>query len=391
MAGKCYDTGLSSRAQNVSCSNFGKAQVVSNTASRLKPGHSATSPPAQTQTGKNRKMIASRPMIKASAIEAVAPPPKLTLRRHPTFSHHRSGWAYALDALTPLLRPDGVVLDSFMEETFCWELRENERSGKLPYRDNWVAFIHNPPGIPKWHQYKAAPQEILELPAWRQSRPHCRGIFTFSADMCSWLRQRIDVPVSLVVHPAEPVDRCFSMEKFFANPVRRIIQIGAWLRRLHSIALLKVKMQKTLLSPRPAPDRRLQLLLEREAQHDSAARNADWSSVEFLAYQSASGYDQLLAQNIVFLDLYDTVVNNTVLECIVRRTPVLCNRLPALEELLGPDYPFFFSGLAEAAAKAENPVFIERAHQHLMAIPQDRFSQRSFRDSVANSAIYRDL
>jgi hypothetical protein len=150
-------------------------------------------------------------------------------------------------------------------------------------------------------------------------------------------------------------------------------------------------LRKTLLSPRPTPDPHLESLLRREAENEPAARSADWSSVEFLAYQAPGDYDRLLASNVVFLDLYDTVVNNTIIECVVRRTPVLCNRLPSLVELLGPDYPLFFSNLEEAAAKAEDLALIEQAHHHLSKVPDHTFSQRSFRDSVARADIYRGL
>jgi len=150
-------------------------------------------------------------------------------------------------------------------------------------------------------------------------------------------------------------------------------------------------MRRTLLAPRPAPDPHLESLLRREAANDPAARQADWSAVEFLQYQGNSGFDDLLARNVVFLDLYDTIVNNTIVECVVRRTPVLCNRLPALTELLGPDYPLFFSDLAEAAAKARDVALIERAHLYLANIPEDTFSQSSFRDSVTRAEFYRSL
>lgn len=336
-------------------------------------------------------MILERPKAEAPVTERVCPEPKLSLAQHLTFSYHRSGWAYALDALKPLLKPDGVILDSFIEATFCWDLEKNEQSGRLPYRKDWVAFVHNPPGIPTWHEFESAPQSIFKLPAWQESQPRCRGLYAFSEVMCSWLRERINVPVAFAMHPTEPPSVCFSMQAFLANPARRIVQIGSWLRRLHSIALLKARGRKALLSPRPVPDPRLEFLLTREAEHEGSARNADWSSVEILAYQSAAGYDQLLSNNIVFLDLYDTVVNNTIIECVVRRTPVLCNRLPSLEELLGAGYPLFFSNLEEAAAKADDLALIEQAHRYLAAIPQDKFSQDNFRDSVANSDIYQGL
>ena len=336
-------------------------------------------------------MTVHQPKMEASESTISSLRPNLSLANHLTFGYHRGGWAYALEALQPLMKGDGVILDSFVEATFCWDLQKNEESGKLPYRRDWIAFIHNPPGIPTWHEFESAPQSIMNLPAWRESQPYCRGVFVFSKTMASWLQPRIDVPVAVAIHPSEPPNRCFSMEDFLANPARRIIQIGSWLRRLHSITRLKTRMQKALLSPRPAPDPRLRLLLQKEADHDSSARNADWSSVEFLAYQPADDYDRLLTNNIVFLDLYDTVVNNTVLECIMRRTPVVCNRLPSLEELLGPDYPLFFCDLEEAAVKADDLELIEKAYRHLSAIPQETFSQTNFRNSVANCDIYRSL
>ncbi len=326
------------------------------------------------------------------AVHLVNQPPKLSLDRFLTFPHHRSGWAYALEALKPLLTPEGVALDPFIEATFCWDLVKNEQSGKLPYRQDWIAIIHNPPGIPAWHEFESAPQSIFELPAWRKSLPYCRGIYVFSETMRAWVKQKTDVPVAAAIHPAEPPEHSFSMDAFLANPLRRVVQVGSWLRRLHSISLLKVRsLRKTLLAPRQMPDPHLESLIRREAANDPAARNADWSTVEFLAYQAPGDYDRLLTNNLVFLDMYDTVINNTVLECIVRRTPVLCNRLPSLVELLGPDYPLFFSDLEEASTKAEDLTLIDSAHRHLARIPEDAFSQHNFRDSITATDIYRSL
>jgi hypothetical protein len=326
------------------------------------------------------------------ADQAVAPEPKLSLSRHLTFPHHRSGWAYALDALGPLMRTDGVLLDPFIEASFCWDLDQNVHAGLLPYRGDWIAIIHNPPGIPPWHEYESAPQSIFNLRAWRESMSCCRGIYVFSETMRAWVRERLDVPVEAVMHPTELPERYFTMEEFLANPVRRIVQVGSWLRRLHSISRLKISsLRKSLLAPRPMPDPHLESLLRREAAHDPDARNADWSEVEFLAYQSPGDYDRLLSGNVIFLDLYDTIVNNTIIECVVRRTPVVCNRLPSLVELLGQEYPLFFSDLEEASAKAADLALIEKAHHHLAAIPVDMFSQASFRDSVIRSEIYRGL
>jgi hypothetical protein len=58
-------------------------------------------------------------------------------------------------------------------------------------------------------------------------------------------------------------------------------------------------------------------------------------------------YDKLLENNIVFLDLYNSAANNTILECIIRNTPVIVNRTPGVIEYLGKDYPLYFDNLDE--------------------------------------------
>src|SRR5690606_7872055 len=68
---------------------------------------------------------------------------------------------------------------------------------------------------------------------------HCVGLFTLSEYLRQWLAQRVAVPVSSLVHPTEIPKVRFSPEAFLANPQPSVIQIGWWLRRLHSIYQLQ--------------------------------------------------------------------------------------------------------------------------------------------------------
>ena len=295
-------------------------------------------------------------------------------------------------ALDPLLCPDGILLDTFIESTFCWERKEYEDSGVLPYRRSWVGFVHNPPGIPLWHEYSSAPQSIFQLPSWRASLGTCRGLFTFSKTMAARLGERLQVPIAALIHPTEAPKRFFDLDRFLAFEKPRILQVGSWLRRISSIALLPVtRLQRTYLMPKPHGEDYLRDLIEREAAHDPAARRAEWGQVDMLLYLNPAEFDEMLTSSIVFLDLYDTVVNNTVIECIVRNTPILCNRLPGLVELLGEDYPFFFRSLAEAADKAEDPALIRAAVAHLRDLPKDVFEGSHFLKSVVADPIYSEL
>lgn len=71
------------------------------------------------------------------------------------------------------------------------------------------------------------------------------------------------------------------------------------------------------------------------------------NSVEEIGPLDDDAYDDILTKNAVFLDLVDCSAVNTVIECIVRNTPIFVNRHPALEEVLGQDYPGFYHDFME--------------------------------------------
>jgi len=100
----------------------------------------------------------------------------------------------------------------------------------------------------------------------------------------------------------------------------------------------------------------------------------------------------LLSQNIAFLHLYDSSANNALIECIARATPVLINPLPAVLEYLGPDYPFYFHTLAEAARKAEDTSLVLAAHEYLrQPALRQKLTGEYFLRSLVHSEIYRQL
>jgi hypothetical protein len=297
-----------------------------------------------------------------------------------------------MKSLAPLVRPNGILLDTFVESTFSWRLGEYRDSGVIPYRSDWVGFVHNPPGIPAWHAYPSAPQNFFDTREWRASMACCRGLFTFSHAMRAWLAERVPAPTAALIHPTETPSRLFDLQQFLSYDRPRVVQVGAWLRRINSIALLNApRLKKVCLISHPAGRANFENLVAGEQANVPATRKADWPSVEIINYLDPAGYDDLLSNSIVFLDLYDTTVNNTVIECIVRGTPLLCSRLPGLVELLGEDYPLFFSTLEEAAVKAQDFTLIRRTADHLRELPKDVFTGEYFAASVASSEIYRNI
>ncbi len=304
---------------------------------------------------------------------------------------HRAGWANAIQALAPLHNSSGVFVDGFLECLFAWDVIVASRRGEIPFRIPWVGFLHNPPGMPRFLDYRSSPQMIFDSWHMRESLPYCQGIFVLSEYLADWLSERIDVPVNALTHPTELSVPQFSLEQFLQIEAPKIVQVGNWLRRINSIKLL------------PTVQYEKQWIVQHEIARKHAEtqiRNSDTFSVSGLSevgqyseveWLPNSDYDELLTECVVFVDLYDSSANNTIIECIARSTPVLVNPLPAVREYLGNDYPLYFESLEDAAFKADNKSFIEDAHNYLKSMDKSRFSYERFLSDVQNSEIYQNL
>lgn len=109
-------------------------------------------------------------------------------------------------------------------------------------------------------------------------------------------------------------------------------------------------------------------------------------SVRVLEHLDDNAYDELLSRNVVFLRLVDASAVNTVVECAARDTPIFVNRHPALEEVLGHDYPGFYDCPAHAAALLSSWDAIKAAHTHIAQRVDKHalLSLSSFVDAVHN-------
>jgi len=349
---------------------------------------------------------------------------RLDLRDQLRFGCHRSGWGAGLDALRPLHHRGGVRFDGFLERNFAWRhghagsrptaelLRlkrdglfdqeaTSEELGLTPYREPWVGVMHNPPRMPAWFHPADAPQTILAKRIWRESLPFCRGLFTLSQTHAAWLRQHTLVPVSALIHPTAMPEIVFDFNAFLANRHRRIVQVGWWLRRLNAIRELPLAADNPLgyskLRLVPAffegADGYLRELMERELRETGGSIDPSFeANTEELAHLADAAYDQLLAENIVFVQLYDASANNTVVECLARGTPLLINPLPAVIEYLGADYPLYYDDLETAVRLALDTGRIRAAQEHMLANPvRKQLDPARFRERLEASEIFQSL
>lgn len=336
----------------------------------------------------------------------------------------RGGWDAGVAALRQLHNSRGVLLDTFIEDNFAWkhrregvrepnvlkrlmaegtfdELATSEEQGITPYRDPWVGFVHNPHNMPEWFHFNESPQRIFAKHIWRESIEHCLGLFCLSEYQAEWLRGQTGKPVSVLTLTAEIPDTQFSWEAFEEGNNRRVVQVGWWLRRLGAIYRLPLGPDNPLgytkvrLVPRffDDADRYLRELIAREEQETGASADlAFGQNTEDIQHLKNEEYDRLLSENLVFVDLYDSGANNTVVECIARGTPLLVNPLPSVVEYLGRDYPLYFNDLKEAASKALDLGRVREAHLYLKDCPtRAKLSPEYFRKTFEASEVYSAL
>ena len=113
------------------------------------------------------------------------------------------------------------------------------------------------------------------------------------------------------------------------------------------------------------------------------------NSVEILDKLNNSDYDKILTENIVFVHLVDASAVNTVLECLVRNTPIVINRLPAVVEMLGENYPLYYGDKCgniqnqfelnkQVVDLLSNTANIEKAYAYLLRLDKSRFNIKVF-------------
>lgn len=286
---------------------------------------------------------------------------------------HRSGWPFALSALGPLLTPNGLLCDEFIDRTFLYSNRD-----RPIWKEPWIGCMHHPPHMPPWFLPGSSLQALLTVPQFQASLPSLRGVIVLSEYLAEWVRETLDVPVTVVRHPTEVPAQRFSLAAYQAKP--SLVQVGWYLRNQDAIHQVRV----------PAGIRKLQLVPASQSAARAARMIRESSPTRHrrthgqaipLRYLPNPQYDKLLASSVVIGEYFDVSASNTVIECIVRQTPILLNRHQALEEYLGAEYPLFYDDFEEAGSLLTLDR-IEAAHQYLAARDRTWAQPETFRAGV---------
>jgi exopolysaccharide biosynthesis predicted pyruvyltransferase EpsI len=304
---------------------------------------------------------------------------------------HRSGWQYVVDHLWNYQNPKGIIFDVYLDKTFGWKKDFFKKIGILPFKRRWIGVFHHTPN----ESYSLNNlNSIVSSSEFKNSLNKCQGIIVLSNYLKEWFEVRIpNIKIHLLYHPSEFVNKKWSFQNWKNNKDKKIIQIGAWLRDSYGIFALsspkgvrKCALKGPLMNNYFPPENYFDLV------QDAVGINCDGvdgpcrvsrqnankfmvgmldhlkdslKKVEIIEQVTNDEYDILLQENIVFIKLIDASACNTIIECIIRSTPILVNRLPAVVEYLGSDYPLYYNTLEEARDLAENDDMILKAYKYL--------------------------
>jgi hypothetical protein len=105
------------------------------------------------------------------------------------------------------------------------------------------------------------------------------------------------------------------------------------------------------------------------------------NTVTFQEHLENDEYDKLFIDNIVFLNVVDCSAVNTLIECIVRNTPIIVNKHPAIVELLGEKYPLYFNDIKEIEMLLNN---IESGYKYLKKLNKEIYCIDYFTKTFVN-------
>lgn len=304
----------------------------------------------------------------------------LNLRDCKGFKTHRFGWGYVINSLRALHSSGGIYFNDFIERSFSWEYDRyfSDNPYDLPYSRPWIGVFHNPPNHPTWFDYHNSVDSIISRPVFQESIKSCRGIFTLSKYLGDYLSKKIDVPIFPLYHPTElNVDK-WNIYKFLGAPT--VLQVGYWLRVMNAITEVSKPGYAAEWSPSDYDYALIKSMSEDDLDGSHwVDRVRKWEHVKRHKFMDGPEYDKKLESSVILCKLYDSSANNTIIECIAKETPIIVNKLPAVVEYLGEDYPLYLDGPINSMLDTDR---IYEAHRYLSNLDKTFLHKSTFFNGV---------
>ncbi|NBO99422.1 MAG: polysaccharide pyruvyl transferase family protein [Proteobacteria bacterium] len=342
---------------------------------------------------------------------------------------HRSGWQFIVDNVVMELNNtassselrEPLIIDTYVDKTFHWNREFYQSKGMIPYTQKWVGFIH--------HTYSSYNntyncEELFRNETFVRSLEQCQCLIVMS----NYLKRQIEyslqllynhpikplnnrVLVEVIYHPSEETGIIFDWDRFINNNNKQLVQVGNWLRNVFAIYQVELPQtsiirQKSVLKNRNCENyflppgffkdlfskMRLTDTLPNPSVLDICKISFEnmhlkgmyqyiiemENSVQVIEYLDNTKYDELLANNIIFINLVDASAVNTVMECALRNTPILVNPADAVVEVLGIDYPLYYNSMYEASKILDDPQRLRSGYEYLQKMDKSKFKIETF-------------
>ena len=359
---------------------------------------------------------------------------------------HRAGWQYVIEYMNIFDCPNGVLLDTYVDRTFLWSKLSISEEGLIPYTSPWIGFIHHTP-LEKYTNNNCV--ELIKEPMFIKSLITCKGLITMTEYLANWFRQKLkemsyDVKVYVMWHPTVFPPNKFTYENFHNNKDKKIVNVGAWYRNPFTIhtfdvpdnikkSSLKGKDMYNYFNPGNVIIKHNNIInsmddnlwvrymkkyieknnffidnLEKLPEFEINLNNLDIDhghnyvnflakklkkmidSVKILEFLPDDEFDNLFSSNIIFIDLLDASAANTIIESMVRNTPLVINKIDPIVEYLGEDYPLYFNNTDEIKYLLTDEKIIETV-DYLTKMDKSKLTIENFIESFKFSELYKTL
>lgn len=259
---------------------------------------------------------------------------------------HRGGWKHVIqnlifnDIVTDNSHNNTILLIDNVSKYFLWDKRDT-------IKQSWVGIVHITPQTPPYLP-NIRTESLFSCNNFINSLSSCKYLITLSDYLRQELRKHVSINLKTIKHPIDLTSMPkFNIHKFKQNNNIKVVQLGQQLRYVHTIYKLRSDYEKVWMPGRTDMPF-LEYLLENECGYYGVSINdAEKQSTKIVYTESFDEYDNMLLSNILVMNLINSSANNAVLELLCSNTPCFVNRLPAIEEYLGVNYPMYFTKLEE--------------------------------------------
>ena len=294
-----------------------------------------------------------------------------------------------------------IIFDDWLEKSYNWNIKND-------YNNQFISFIHDPPGIQLetdiFNIFKGKlNNSVLNGERFLKEKNKLKILITLSDYHNRYLQINQLVNETTIIktlyHPLEitnPKYR-FNIQEFIFSPEKTTYTAGWWLRKYNNFMKLtgpKViivksnesklvskyifnSLRKELVSNSDVKDTR-EIKENDELTQNELSILKNKYNIDIQYNLDNDEYDKIFNNNILFLDLHDAIANNFILEAIMNNTPILVNYVTSVVEYLGKDYPFYYTNYMDAQYKMDNLELVLKTHLYLKNMDKTRFTYNYF-------------